>query len=168
MIDKIGRLPSKVLVCGRFHIHGCHSDDIVADVAILGGEELGMLMPVSNEIERMLKRRDNLDPTDKERVLAHINRCKDEGYIGVLAQLMENTFQEDLSSWRYGFSYKFDTKNNKHVRSLVMMLPDPPEPHDDWMLRRMICHLEDYHRNGGFDHFDVAPKHGPNAFTRRK
>lgn len=163
MTEKIGRLTKNVLVCGRFHFRGCHNDDIFADIVILDGKLLGLLMPVSRDIDKLLQRIDSLDPVDQERVDEHIQRCEREGYVGVLGKLMSNTFGADLDEWKQGYAYQFDQKNNKHQRVLLLV---PPDDHE-WLLRHMVHNLEEHTRTGGFDHFDAAPKHGPHAFRKR-
>jgi len=163
MTDKIGRLTQNVRVCGRFHLTGCHSDDLFADIVVLDGELLGLMMPTSDRIDRLLHNIACLDPVDKERVDEQIKRCEREGYVGLLGKLMANTFGADLDDWKQGYAYQFDQKNNKHQRVLLLI---PPDDHE-WLLRHMVHNLEEYTKQGGFDHFDAAPKHGPNAFRKR-
>lgn len=169
MTEKIGRLAKDVVVCGRFHIRGCHSEDRYADVAIFGSDKpdaedmLGLMMPVSKDIERLLKNRDNLDPVDQERVREHMERCQHEGYLGMLAHDLEKSFDLDLENWKQGYAYRFDKVNNKHVRVMILVPPDA----DVWLLRMVIRTLRDFKKNGGFQNFDATPKHGPHAYRKR-
>lgn len=162
---KVPSLSKDTVKVGRINFYGVPDQDIVADIIVVERKYVGVMLPVSKDIERLLNNKDSCDPTDLDRIEAHAKRAVDEEYIAFFARTLENDFKEEIiDNWRQVYGYRYVPKEKRHVRIVLLY---PPTSDDLPTLHHIAKTIEDHFKEHGPLMFDVAPSYGANAFRVR-